>query len=112
MRMRSRFVPYYRELAMAPPAFPKEIGQDYEAQVEAMLTAQPHVFSFAFGIPAREILRECRTRAMAPPRRSLFHTDWRGGRSGAELSAGLRDVLHAMDAARLAGAQPLRTFFR
>jgi nitronate monooxygenase len=63
-RMRSWFVPYYRELGIAPPAFPKQIGQDYGAQVEAMLAARPHVFSFAFGAPSPEILRECRTRAI------------------------------------------------
>jgi nitronate monooxygenase len=64
VRMRSWFVPYYRELGIAPAAFPKQIGQDYEAQVEAMLAAKPHVFSFAFGIPSPEILRECRTHAI------------------------------------------------
>jgi nitronate monooxygenase len=63
-RMRSWFVPYYRELGIAPPAFPKQIGQDFEAQVEALLTARPHVFSFAFGIPSPEILKECRSRGI------------------------------------------------
>ncbi len=59
-RMRSRLVPYYRELGIAAPVFPKQIGQDYEAQVEAMLAVRPRVFSFAFGIPAADILKACR----------------------------------------------------
>src|SRR5690242_14733387 len=44
-RMRSWFVPYYRELGIAPPLYPKWIGQDYEAQVEAVLAVRPRVFS-------------------------------------------------------------------
>jgi nitronate monooxygenase len=34
-------------------------------QLEAVLAAQPHVFSFAFGIPSPDILRQCRKRSIA-----------------------------------------------
>src|SRR4051812_33275076 len=52
IRMLSWFVPYYRELAIPAPPLPRAIGEDYEVQIEAVLAAQPHVFSFAFGIPS------------------------------------------------------------
>src|SRR5882672_7735591 len=48
---------YYRELAIEEPEFPSTFGQDYEAQVEAVLAIKPRVFSFVFGIPASDILQ-------------------------------------------------------
>ncbi len=53
---------YYRELGVARPTRPARFGQDYEAQIEAVLDARPPVFSFVFGVPERAILQECRSR--------------------------------------------------
>jgi nitronate monooxygenase len=58
------FAPYYRELAMDPPELPSAFGQDYEAQVEAVLAVKPRVFSFVFGIPSSDVLRACREQSI------------------------------------------------
>lgn len=57
-----RFAPYYRELGLETPKPPARYSQDYKAQVEAVLEANPPVASFVFGIPAKEILHACRER--------------------------------------------------
>ena len=56
--------PYYRELGIEPPARPKRFAQDYQAQVDAVLAANPPVFSFVFGLPAPELVRECTKRGI------------------------------------------------
>jgi nitronate monooxygenase len=58
------FAPYYRELGIYEPDLPDSFGQDYRAQSEAVLAAKPRVFSFVFGIPSSEILRECRAQSI------------------------------------------------
>jgi nitronate monooxygenase len=58
------FAPYYRELGIYEPDLPDSFGQDYRAQVEAVLAAKPRVFSFVFGSPSSEILRECRAQSI------------------------------------------------
>jgi len=60
-----RYRPYYDELGAAPPSQPPpQVGQDFGAQMEAVLEARPPVFSFVFGIPPREALAECRRRGI------------------------------------------------
>ncbi len=56
--------PYYRELGIEPPARPKRFAQDYHAQVDAVLAARPSVFSFVFGLPAPDLVRECKNRGI------------------------------------------------
>ncbi len=56
--------PYYRELGIEPPARPKRFAQDYQAQVDAVLAANPPVFSFVFGLPAPDLVRECAKRGI------------------------------------------------
>jgi nitronate monooxygenase len=63
-RMRLWFVPFYRELGMRPPPLPKRFAPDYQSQIEAVIAVKPHVFSFTFGIPSSDILRECRRRGI------------------------------------------------
>jgi len=63
-RMRLWFVPFYRELGIRPPPLPKQFAHDYHFQVEALIAAKPHVFSFALGVPSSEILSECRRRGI------------------------------------------------
>lgn len=56
--------PYYRELGIARPTPPASFGQDFAAQIRAVLEARPAVFSFVFGIPERAVLQECRDRGI------------------------------------------------
>ncbi|HEX4895641.1 MAG TPA: nitronate monooxygenase [Solimonas sp.] len=57
-----RFAPYYRALGLQPPTMPERYGWRFEDQVEALLAVRPAVFSFVFGIPSADVLRECRRR--------------------------------------------------
>ena len=50
----------YRKLGAEIPKFKVNAKSDYERQVEEILRVKPKVFSFVFGIPSQEILRECR----------------------------------------------------
>jgi nitronate monooxygenase len=54
--------PFCEELNIPLPGFPEANGEKFEQQVEAVLDLRPAVFSFVFGVPAPEILRECRRR--------------------------------------------------
>jgi nitronate monooxygenase len=56
--------PYYRELGLDVPTLPVRFGQEYDKQVEAVLAVKPRVFSFVFGIPSEDVLRECRARGI------------------------------------------------
>jgi nitronate monooxygenase len=56
--------PYLRELGLPEPAQPSRVGQDYEAQVAAVLEARPPVLSFIFGIPSPAILAACREKGI------------------------------------------------
>ena len=58
----ARLRPYFQELGVPEPAYPERFGQRFAEQVEALLAVNPPVFSFIFGIPAPEILQECRRR--------------------------------------------------
>jgi len=56
----SYFKPYYDALSIAPPAFPEKYTEHYEEQVQALIDAEPPVFSFVYGIPSDDILEQCR----------------------------------------------------
>ena len=56
--------PYYRELGVAKPAFPNRFGQSYHDQIAALLEAKPPVFSFVFGVPAKDVIAACRERGI------------------------------------------------
>ena len=60
----ARFDAYYLELGLEWAGYPLEFGQDYAAQVQAVLDARPPVFSFAFGVPEASILEACRARGI------------------------------------------------
>mgnify|MGYP001266295868 CR=1 FL=1 len=59
------FEPWYRELGLDKPEPPAQLHADFEAQFEALLAAQPAVFSFVFGVPRKSILDACRRRGIA-----------------------------------------------
>ena len=56
------FEPYFRELGVDKPEIPQHCHHRFDQQVEALLEANPPVFSFVFGIPSIAILAECRRR--------------------------------------------------
>jgi nitronate monooxygenase len=60
-----RLDPYYEELGIGRPARPDRYGQNYEAQIDALLEAAPPIFSFVFGIPEPRVLQACRERGIA-----------------------------------------------
>lgn len=54
--------PYFEQLNVPLPTRPERFGPSYEEQVRAVLEVRPAVFSFVFGVPSPEVLRECRER--------------------------------------------------
>jgi nitronate monooxygenase len=56
------FQPYYTEAGIPFPDLATDIPSKFEKQVEVILDLRPAVFSFIFGIPSKEILKECRQR--------------------------------------------------
>ncbi|HEY4263639.1 MAG TPA: nitronate monooxygenase [Schlesneria sp.] len=58
------FDKYFKECAIELPPLPEQIIPKYEDQVRALLDAAPPVFSFVYGAPEPEIIKECRRRAI------------------------------------------------
>lgn len=58
-----RLAPFFAELQLPLPAQPepKQVWPAYGEQVQAVLAARPAVFSFVFGLPAPEVLAQCRS---------------------------------------------------
>ncbi|HWW37728.1 nitronate monooxygenase, partial [Pedobacter sp.] len=59
-RVKGLFKPYFDELGIPLPDLQTDIPSKFEKQVEALFQIRPAVFSFIFGIPSPEILKECR----------------------------------------------------
>jgi nitronate monooxygenase len=55
---------YREELGLPDPSFAPPFGQKFEDQFSVVLRERPAVFSFTFGIPDREVLKECRERGI------------------------------------------------
>jgi nitronate monooxygenase len=55
------FRPYFKELGLALPERPQDLGATFEEQVEAIFESKPAVFSFVYGIPSQNILEKCRS---------------------------------------------------
>jgi len=53
------FKPYFDELGIALPEKPARFTSRFENQVEVILHQRPPVFSFMFGVPSAEILKQC-----------------------------------------------------
>jgi len=60
----ARLRPYLRELDLPDPPHTTTFGQDFEAQVSALLAAGPPVFSFVMGVPAPAVFDEARRRGV------------------------------------------------
>lgn len=54
------FKPYFDEVGIGLPEKPLPFKSRFEDQVEVVLKQKPKVFSFMFGIPAADILEQCR----------------------------------------------------
>lgn len=63
-RLVKLLAPYYRELGATPPPKPQNTTRNFQEQVAALLEARPAAFSFVFGIPSPDILRECREKGI------------------------------------------------
>ena len=59
-----QFAPVYERLGVAPPALEPPDDFSFEQQAEVVLDLRPAVFSFVFGIPDTDILRECARRGI------------------------------------------------
>ena len=61
---RAAYAGIYRELSVDPPDISETVRHRFEEQAEAVLRANPAVFSFVYGIPSSDILAECRRRSI------------------------------------------------
>jgi nitronate monooxygenase len=59
-KVKATFKPYFDELGIAMPDLDIHIPSRFAKQVEAVFEIRPAVFSFIFGIPAKEVLDESR----------------------------------------------------
>ncbi|TGD59518.1 NAD(P)H-dependent flavin oxidoreductase [Flavobacterium humi] len=59
-RITALFKPYFDELGIPVPELVTDIPSKFEQQVEVLFQVRPAVFSFIFGIPSPEILKESR----------------------------------------------------
>ena len=59
-KVKAFFKPYFDELGIELPVLDPNIPSKFEKQVEAVFAIRPAVFSFIFGIPSPEILRDAR----------------------------------------------------
>lgn len=60
----AQLAPLYADLGVAVPPIEPPEPFDFSQQAEAIIAARPAVFSFVFGIPDAEILRECARRGI------------------------------------------------
>lgn len=56
--------PWHERLGLPPPAAPAGSLPPFEQQVEAVISSNVPVFSFTFGIPAAEIMRQMKDRGI------------------------------------------------
>ncbi len=56
------FAPYFEQMQVSLPEKPHPETQNFEQQMEAVLTSGPPVASFIFGLPSREIILELKKR--------------------------------------------------
>ncbi|HWB77890.1 MAG TPA: nitronate monooxygenase [Nannocystaceae bacterium] len=62
--LREELAPWLAELGLDVPDPPARFHESFDAQVDAVLAAEPAVFSFVFGIPSPKILAACRARGI------------------------------------------------
>jgi nitronate monooxygenase len=57
-KIKQLYKPYFDELGIPLPDLSADIPSKFEKQVEVLFEIKPAVFSFIFGIPSKEILKE------------------------------------------------------
>jgi nitronate monooxygenase len=61
-RLAAQFLePYFRELGAELPEMPRRFLPDFGEQLAALRALRPPVFSFVYGVPSPEILKDCKT---------------------------------------------------
>jgi nitronate monooxygenase len=63
-RSRAALATHFAELGREPPAYKPYLPIRFDAQVRALIEANPPVFSFIYGVPPAEVLAECRRRGI------------------------------------------------
>jgi len=63
-RMQARLAPFFDELGIEPPPVNVRTTHKFEEQARAVIEARPAVFSFVFGIPSPEIMREAKSKGI------------------------------------------------
>jgi len=58
--LKTAFKPFFDELKIPLPQKPEPVASKFEKQAETILRIKPPVFSFIFGIPSEEIIKECK----------------------------------------------------
>jgi nitronate monooxygenase len=58
------FRPYFNEMGLEIPEKPRELGPEFDQQLEAIYEIRPEVFSFVYGIPNEQILEKCKSLAI------------------------------------------------
>lgn len=56
--------PYFNALTIPLPEMPAPARSKFSEQIETLLRIQPPVLSFIFGIPPKEVLRDCKKRGI------------------------------------------------
>lgn len=56
--------PYLDKFDLPAPTYPERFSEKYEDQLDAVLEAAPPVFSFVFGIPSAEAVKELKKRGI------------------------------------------------
>lgn len=56
--------PYFEELGLPEPEYPKQFGVRFDEQIEPILKMAPPVFSFVYGIPDETIIHDCKKRGI------------------------------------------------
>ena len=64
-RMQALLRRFYDELGIDPPPPPARMVHRFEDQARAVLEARPAVFSFVFGVPPADIIREAQRRGVS-----------------------------------------------
>ncbi len=59
-KLKAAFKPFFDELKIPLPQKPEPVTSKFEQQAETILRIKPPVFSFVFGIPSAEIVKECK----------------------------------------------------
>jgi nitronate monooxygenase len=99
----------FAALGVALPTYKPYSPKRFEDQVRVLLDANVPVFSFIFGIPAREVLEECRARGIVTIGAATTSGEAARWRRLAWMSSPLRALKRADIAAHFCGLRKIRS---